>query len=310
MEKREFRVFIEPPAEAHGSQLYDGPLFGEGAEGFGDVGAEELEHYRTQGFLQVKQAFPPEIVQGARRALHELGLSDRPACDAVYFEGSIQDILPKMTVPRAGGANPGVEDLALGATLSQLPDVERELRATYVRKFMGFTREQNPALQSVAEHPPLLECVARLLQAKPLLYQDMAMIKPPDGREKPWHQDRAFFNLSSDTGIVGVWIALDPATPENGCMRVQPGGHRVGPLTHEMQRDWQISDSQAQAFPRLVIPMQPGDCLLFDALLPHGTPHNGTNQKRWALQYHFVSERARSITDEMRLAAFGPKAKS
>ena len=56
----------------------------------------------------------------------------------------------------------------------------------------------------------------------------MALLKPPRGREKPWHQDHAYFNLPLDTPIVGVWIALDEATPENGCMHVIPGSHREG----------------------------------------------------------------------------------
>ena len=32
----------------------------------------------------------------------------------------------------------------------------------------------------------------------------------------------------------------------------------------------------------------PGDVLLFDSLLPHGTPTNTTDKQRFALQYHYV----------------------
>jgi ectoine hydroxylase-related dioxygenase (phytanoyl-CoA dioxygenase family) len=28
--------------------------------------------------------------------------------------------------------------------------------------------------------------------------------------------------------IVGCWLALEPATVENGCMRILRGGHRAG----------------------------------------------------------------------------------
>ncbi|MFW6213947.1 MAG: phytanoyl-CoA dioxygenase family protein [Spirochaetota bacterium] len=40
----------------------------------------------------------------------------------------------------------------------------------------------------------------------------MALVKPPGGREKPWHQDHACFDLPLDSTIVGVWIALGHAT--------------------------------------------------------------------------------------------------
>ena len=49
------------------------------------------------------------------------------------------------------------------------------------------------------------------------------------GREKPWHQDKAFFEIDVTSPVVGVWIALDEATPDNGCMHVIPGSHLEGP---------------------------------------------------------------------------------
>ena len=36
----------------------------------------------------------------------------------------------------------------------------------------------------------------------------MALVKPAQGREKPWHQDHAYFNVALDTPIVGVWIPM------------------------------------------------------------------------------------------------------
>ena len=43
----------------------------------------------------------------------------------------------------------------------------------------------------------LLRLVERLLRAPEggvRMMQDMSMVKPPGGREKPWHQDHAYFN--------------------------------------------------------------------------------------------------------------------
>ncbi|WP_269542094.1 phytanoyl-CoA dioxygenase family protein [Cerasicoccus fimbriatus] len=38
------------------------------------------------------------------------------------------------------------------------------------------------------------------------------------GREKPWHQDKAYFDFPLNDRVVGVWIALGEATVANGCM--------------------------------------------------------------------------------------------
>ena len=52
--------------------------------------------------------------------------------------------------------------------------------------------------------------------------------------------------------------------------------------------------------------MGPGDVLLFDSLLPHGTPTNTTANQRFALQYHYVPNETEVLPDEsLRLSLFG-----
>jgi phytanoyl-CoA hydroxylase len=138
------------------------------------------------------------------------------------------------------------------------------------------------------------------------------MIKPPYGREKPWHQDHAYFNHPLETRIVGVWISLSKVTPENGCMYLVPKAHLQGPIVHFMRRDWQICDKDVMELlssKRVVAPMDPGDVLIFDSKLPHGTPKNNSNEYRWALQLHYRSVESQSCPDEERLANFGSEGK-
>ena len=309
--KQQLRVVIEPRAEPHGAGLYDAQVSTAGYRGFASAESDGLQEYRSQGYLLIRRAFPGELVDRARDALREIGLSDRPACESIYFEGSIRDALAEVPTQEQNQTDPAFAALALGVTCNSLPPLDAERRLSYVRKFMGFTRSQNPALKTLAEYPPLLDLMGRLLGGtRPHLYQDMAMIKPPGGREKPWHQDRAYFNFSLETPLVGVWVAIDPATPENGCMRVVPGGHRAGPSIHFMRRDWQICDSDSEVFRPLAIPMESGDCLVFDGLLPHGTPRNGTSRRRWALQYHYTPPGVEEAPDQERLNVFGSEGKN
>ena len=137
------------------------------------------------------------------------------------------------------------------------------------------------------------------------MFQDMSMIKPPHiGREKPWHQDQAYFKtLPLRTGVtvvVGAWIALDDVTVKNGCMMVLPSCHTQGPFRHVRLRDWQLCDSHVlertvnhdgtgrKKATIVAIPMSPGDVLLFDGMIPHGTPANQTaSNRRRALQHHY-----------------------
>ena len=141
---------------------------------------------------------------------------------------------------------------------------------------------------ALAQHPQMIAVLARLIGATPELFQDQALLKPPlIGREKPWHQDNAYFNLPPETAVVGVWIALDEATPENGCMYVIPGWHRAGPVVHFKRRDWQICDTDVAADAAWTVPLKPGGCLIFHGLLHHGTPPSRSPQRRRALQFHY-----------------------
>jgi len=45
-----------------------------------------------------------------------------------------------------------------------------------------------------------------------------------ESRPSPWHQDRPYWGGSIPK--YSLWIALDDATPANGCLRVLPGSHR------------------------------------------------------------------------------------
>ena len=310
MNSTDLRVVLEPEIPDYDPELYRYQTVAKGITDFESVSEEELARFRQRGYLVVHEAFSMARVEAARQELYRLGTSPRPDCESVYFEGAVRQQLPALK-GKSVAAPKGRRfvDLALGHTDNHLPPLEPATRMRFVRKFMGFTREENPALKAVAEDPALMRVVGRILGGKPGLYQDMALIKPPGGREKPWHQDRAYFNLTQTTRIVGVWIALDRATPENGCMQVVEGGHRQGPRVHFMRRDWQICDSEVARLPRVAIPMRAGGCLLFDALLPHGTPANRTDRQRWAVQYHYVSSDSGETGDEDRLAVFGSEGK-
>ena len=119
----------------------------------------------------------------------------------------------------------------------------------------------------------------------------------------------AYFNLPLETTVVGVWIALDEATADNGCMMVIPGSHKKGAQIHFRRRDWQICDTDVARGVALSVPLKPGSCLLFHGLIHHGTPANRTDQRRRALQYHYCSAHAEEMPTAYRLEHFGSEGK-
>ncbi|CAN1537788.1 COG5285 Protein involved in biosynthesis of mitomycin antibiotics/polyketide fumonisin [Fimbriimonadaceae bacterium] len=185
-------------------------------------------------------------------------------------------------------------------------DMPAEERLNYLRKFMIFAH-CDERIQAIMNRPDLIAIISEMLGGEPEMFQDMALLKPAGiGREKPWHQDHAYFNLPEGTPVVGLWIALDEAVPENGCMHFLLGGHKAGPIAHFNRRDWQICDSEVlERNAAVAAPLPAGGALIFDGLTPHGTPSNRSDRRRWALQFHYVKKGTPRISTEARFAIFG-----
>lgn len=300
------KVIYEPEIPFHAPELYAVDALAQNfIEGWESFNADAQVRYEADGYLVVRGALSPEQVHAAREELRQMTLADDPRCGSMAYEGSLPAHLRRVEV-QPGGAP--VSQFSLGQDGAGQPTLAAEERARYVRKFMDFTQE-HPPLAEIA-HLPALQNLTEVLSGEPMqLFQEMALLKPPHGREKPWHQDHAYFNFPLTTKIVGVWIALEDVRPENGCMFVLAGGHLGGPRTHFMRRDWQLCDTESEGFLCTAVPMQAGDLLLFDGKLPHGTPINQTDETRWALQYHYLPKSAVKTDDTERLAAFGPDGK-
>jgi len=262
----------------HPPELYAAAATATSVRSFAAVTDGDVARYREQGYLVVEAAFSEAEVGAAAQGLLHLIAGRSPEFD----DFDIED-----------------------AAKAQWPALQGEARQDAVRKLMNFT-SYDARLLAVAEHPQLRALLARLMEAAPERFQDMALMKPPRiGREKPWHQDCAYFDLPVGTKVVGVWIALDAAAIENGCMHVLAGAHLEGPRLHFQRRDWQICDAEMLGRSCTAVPLEPGGCLLFDGLLPHGTPHNLSTLRRRALQFHYRPVGVTPVARDERLAVFG-----
>jgi phytanoyl-CoA hydroxylase len=221
----------------------------------------DLARFHDQGYLALEGLLTPGEVAACAAALDDLARS-RPEGVGVQDEPYYQ---------RDAQAAQGIDSA---------------LRVRKLWKFVGVS----PTLGAVARAPRLTAILDRLVGPGARLIQDMALMKPPHrGAEKPWHQDNAYFDWTPLDGVLGVWIALDPATVANGCMQIAPGTHRAGPAAHYHVRDCQLVDQASRAAAAEVVPLRPGGALFFSALLHHGTPPNRSPDRRRALQFHYAA---------------------
>lgn len=93
-----------------------------------------------------------------------------------------------------------------------------------------------PALKTTQFWRNSRRLAAQLLGLEPRAldgWGHMVRKAPHDTEEVPWHQDEAYWDPSFDYLGLGVWMPLDPATVESGCMSMIPGSHKGGIRTHE-----------------------------------------------------------------------------
>ena len=102
------------------------------------------------------------------------------------------------------------------------------------------------AFNDLISHPRILDAVETLIGPDIQLHHTKLNLKPPaSGQARfEWHQDYPFFP-HSNYDLVAVAVHIDQSTEENGCLRVIPGSHKLGPQVHAFSADGAFSSQLA-----------------------------------------------------------------
>jgi len=139
-----------------------------------------------------------------------------------------------------------------------------------------------------------LGTMLQTLEGNPFrVWHDQALIKEPFGNPTAWHLDNPFWSFYSRNSI-SIWIALEPATLENGCMWFIPGTHRLARFDNagigqNLGDLFKVYPEMAQIDP-VAVPMQPGDCSFHNGLTAHGAGANMTRGRRIAMTCAYMPE--------------------
>ena len=226
----------------------------------------QRQEYWDNGFIVVKGILSPEEVDAYKKRATEIARGDIP-------EGGEKMLVRDVRVAK-GDITPDDPEKGLWKLLQ--PD--------------WF----DPLFEKYPENENLLDVVEQLIGSDLKCFLTMMIYKPPglDDVNHPFHQDKAYFNFEPADKIMGTWIALDRATPENGGMMFIPGSHKDF-IDHE------FDDGEKQNFGILYAKgydaghpdeqaciMEPGDGVFFHSQLLHRTGPNVTDGHRRALTMH------------------------
>jgi len=133
------------------------------------------------------------------------------------------------------------------------------------------------------------------------LFSSHFICKPAGtGKRVPWHEDSGYWKGRLDPmEVVTVWLAVDPSTPENGCMRVIPGTHTTGAAGFS---DYEpVADATKDVFDHEIKrgtydEADAVDCILaageaspHDGRTIHGSNPNTSGQRRCGYTMRFMS---------------------
>jgi len=170
-----------------------------------------------------------------------------------------------------------------------------------INKIGHALHDVNPVFNSFCRLPIFAEVLRDIGYQDPLLWQTMYIFKQPHiGGEVRWHQDGSYL-ITEPATVTGIWIAIEDANRDNGCLWVQPGGHRSR-LREIYQVDWakregQLTELDKTPWPHkneaVAVEVPAGSVVIFHDHMPHYSSQNRSPQSRHAFTMHVAEKRSK-----------------
>ncbi len=192
----------------------------------------------------------------------------------------------------AGKSVPGTWELPPDAETSSDP-LARYPRVMHPHRILDISRKAylDQRIKSLLES---------ILDDEPIAIQSMFYWKPPGARGQAFHQDNLYARVKPASCIAG-WVAVDPATPENGGLYIVPGTQNMEIKCPEIGDTTNSFIPEHVPIPEGLTPipatMEPGDVLFFEGNILHGSNPN-TSKTTWRRSHvcHYMPRSASHLS--------------
>lgn len=158
-----------------------------------------------------------------------------------------------------------------------------------------------PVFRQLAQDARLVAMVEQLIGPDVCIFFSQVFCKPPEvGGPKPVHQDNFYFGPDCSDATLTVWMALDNATPENGCLFYADGSH-LGPVYHHEAPEaepynLQIAAEFRQDYAMTAAPVPAGGVSFHHGNTWHQSASNTSQHARRAVVFHYLRNSAALIS--------------
>ena len=225
---------------------------------------EEVDRFQRDGFIVAPDLTSADDLQRMRHVT-EIGLRDH--IGPIEYEAELQ-------YPGA----PRSLDAIGGRTVRRLKQA----------------LSRDPIFVEWIMRPEILGRLQQLLGPSvvcPLAHHNCIMTKQPRfSSETGWHQDIRYWSYQRPE-LVNVWIALGEERPDNGCLQVIPGSHRMNLDRIRFDADVffrvDLPENQPAIATRQFVELSPGDVLLFHCKTLHAASRNATDEAKFSAVFTF-----------------------
>jgi len=137
----------------------------------------------------------------------------------------------------------------------------------------------------------VVDASEKLLGEEVYHYHSKIMLKEAKiGGKWEWHQDYGYWynngHLTPD--MLSVFIALDKAHKDNGCLQVLRGSHKMGRVDHittgeQAGADMERVNQALKRYELVYCEMEPGDTFFMHSNILHTSAANKSENPRWSL---------------------------
>jgi ectoine hydroxylase-related dioxygenase (phytanoyl-CoA dioxygenase family) len=214
---------------------------------------DQIQFFHREGYLVLDSIVPPEEVERMREIYDKLFANKAGRAQGEFFdlggtdEKGKQEALPQMMNPSRYAPEIAVGQFRVNA----------------------------------------LAIAKQLLGAQAEFKQDFAICKPPGSPvPTPWHQDNSYLDPKFDHNNINIWIPLQPANLENGCLHFIPRTHLSLDVLphHSINNDPRIEGlecDQVDLAKAVAAPIPPGGATIHHTrTLHYAGPNKSANPRR------------------------------
>ena len=151
------------------------------------------------------------------------------------------------------------------------------------------------SLDAAVRNETILDVVEDLIGPNIFVWASLFFTKDPgDPRYVGWHQDSTYWGLSGPE-VVNVWLALSAATVANGAMKIVPGSHLQGQISHRetynkkslLTRGQEV-ETEIDEDAAVSIELEPGEISLHHIRVIHGSGPNKGEDRRMGFTIRYI----------------------